>query len=415
MNFPKTVVLCPDGAADAPLAELNGKTPLETAALPNLAALARAGYVGRTCHVPSGLPPGSDVCIMSLLGANPSACHTGRAPLEAPSIGVHLADDEIAVRCNFVTVQDGLLADFTAGHITTEEAGELIDALNADLAAPEVRFHRGVAYRHLLTLKTDVAAFRPETHPPHDIVGQTVADRLPDGGAAAERLRDLMKRAEAILAAHPVNRRRSASGKRPATHIWLWGCGPRPKLPSLGTVLGRPEAKGMVIGAVALIKSLGLYMGMEAPDIPGATGWLDTNYAGKWHAAKEALKRLDFVFIHVEAPDECGHQGDVRGKIKSLEEIDRRIVGPLRELAAALDGQLRILVCPDHPTPCTLKTHVCDPVPFLAWGPGVPAAGRIFTEKSAAEAPVLLPGHDLLRAVVQGSGLIYAPRGATGR
>jgi 2,3-bisphosphoglycerate-independent phosphoglycerate mutase len=388
----KHVLICPDGAADWPCAALGNRTPLDAAALPNLARLAEEGLVGRAMHIPPGMDSGSDICCMSLLGFDPARYHTGRAPLEAKSLGVELGPDDIAVRCNTVSIEEGLMSDFTAGHIKTEESRQLIEAMEKACGRDGLHFHPGVSYRHLLVLLKP-GGLDAVCTPPHDITGKQADPYLPKG-ADAELLLDLMRQSVPLFAAHPVNKARAAAGQAPATQIWLWGHGRRPQLPLFKDCHG---LSGAVISAVALVNSLGLYSGLEALQVPGMTGYLDTNFAGKGSYAIEALARHDFVFVHVEAPDECGHQGDAPGKVKSLERIDAEIIGPLLHCRFAQAGELRMLVCPDHPTPLALKTHATEPVPFVAWGPGFPANGLKYNEDQARLSKVFLPrGHELL-------------------
>ncbi|MGD0092833.1 MAG: cofactor-independent phosphoglycerate mutase, partial [Planctomycetota bacterium] len=320
----KYAVICPDGAADWPCLALGNRTPLEAAALPNLARLAAEGLVGRALHIPAGMDCGSDICCMSLLGFDPATYHTGRAPLEAKSLGVELHPDDVAVRCNTVTIEEGLLADFTAGHIKTGESRQLIEALEQACGREGLHFHPGVSYRHLLVLRKP-GGLAAVCTPPHDITGKQADAYLPKG-AEAELLLELMRRSVPLFAAHPVNQARVAAGLAPATQIWLWGHGRRPQLPLFRDCHG---LSGAVISAVALMNSLGLYSGLEALQVPGVTGYLDTNFAGKGSYALEALERHDFVFVHIEATDECGHQGDAPGKIQALERIDAEILGPL--------------------------------------------------------------------------------------
>jgi len=394
----KFAVICPDGASDWPVASLGNRTPLQAAKVPNLAGLAAMGLVGRTLHVPPGMDNGSDICCLSLMGFDPAKYHTGRAPLEAKSLGVELGPDDIAVRCNTVTVQDGVMVDYSAGHIKTEESRALIEALDKELGTRERRFYPGVQYRHLLVLRRP-QGLEAECAPPHNITGGKVAENLPrgrDGGVLAE----LMAESARVLAAHRVNRARVARGERPATQVWLWGHGRRPSLPGFRETYG---VGGALISAVDLSRSIGLYLGLELLKVPGITGFTDTDYAAKGRSCLDALARHDFVFVHIEAPDECGHLGDAARKSEALERIDAEIVGRLAGSDWAKSGGLRILVCPDHPTPCACKVHVTEPVPFLAWGPGVPALGLAFHESDALRSPVeVMPGHALMGKFLRG-------------
>jgi len=402
----KYAVICPDGAADWPCGALGNRTPLEAAVLPNLARLAAEGVVGRAMHIPPGMESGSDICCMSLLGFDPAKYHTGRAPLEAKSLGVELGPDDIAVRCNTVTIEEGILADFTAGHIETEESRQLIEALEQVCGRDGLHFHPGVSYRHLLVIRkppspfplppgerVGVGALDAVCTPPHDITGKQAANHLPKGSDAGLLL-DLMRKSETLFAEHPVNKARAAKGLAPATQIWLWGHGRRPNLPLYKDYYG---VSGGVISAVALMNSLGMYSGLEAIKVPGITGYVDTNYEGKGSYAVDALGRHDAVFVHIEAPDECGHQGDWQGKVKSLERIDAAIIGALLNSRYAQAGELRILVCPDHPTPLALKTHATEPVPFVAWGPGLKSNGLKYNESQARLSKIFVPqGHELM-------------------
>ena len=388
----KYVVICPDGGADWPLGVLGNKTPLEAGRLPNLARMAAEGTVGRAMHIPPDMDNGSDICCMSLLGFDPAKHHTGRAPLEAKSLGVKLNPDDIAVRCNTVTIEDGCMIDFTAGHIKTEESKQLIEMMESHFGRDGLHFFPGVSYRHLLVVRK-ADGVQAQCTPPHNITGKEVADYLPKG-EDAPLLLDLMEKSKVHFASHPVNKERLKAGESAATQIWLWGQGPRPSLPLFKDVFG---ITGAMISAVDLLRSLGLYLGLEVLNVPGITGYIDTDYAAKGRYAIDALERHDFVFVHVEAPDECGHQGDAAGKVGALEKIDSEIVGPLLNTAHAKSDNLRILVCPDHPTPVTLKSHATEPSPFVAWGPGFKHNGLKYDESHARLSKVFVErGHDLM-------------------
>ncbi len=395
----KYAVICPDGASDWPIAALGQRTPFQAARLPNLARMAREGLVGRTLHVPNGMDNGSDICVMSLIGFDPARYHTGRAPLEAKSLGVELGPDDIAVRCNTVTVENGVMVDYSAGHIKTEESRPLIEAVQAALGTDGVRFYPGIQYRHLLVLRRP-QGLQAECTPPHNITGRAAAEYLPKGPDGA-MLHDLMERSVPVLTRHPANEARRKRGDSMATHVWLWGHGRRPSFPAFRDVYG---VSGALISAVDLLRSLAMYLDLNVLQVPGITGFTDTNYAGKGQAAVEALGHHDLVFTHVEAPDECGHIGDHARKVESLERIDADVIGRLVESDYAKRGELRILVCPDHPTPCALKTHATEPVPFLAWGPGVPAVGLEYHEADARRSPYeVMPGHALMDWFLKGS------------
>ena len=371
----KFVVILGDGMADLPLAALQGKTPLQWANKPNMDRIARLGRNGLALTVPEGFPPGSDVANLSVAGYEPQKYYTGRAPLEAAAMGVLLAEGDTAFRCNFVTIENGIMLDYSAGHITSEEGRELIDALKPSM--PGHRLYAGVSYRNLLVLK---AGARAICTPPHDISDQPVQGHLPRGEEAMLLL-ELMDAAQPILARHPVNLKRVAAGRKPANAIWLWGQGPAPAMPSFPELYG---LKGAMISAVDLLKGIGVYAGLEVINVPGATGTLDTNYEGKVQAALEALRRLDFVYLHIEAPDEAGHEGDLDQKVRAIELFDRLAVGPLIEGLESVGDDWRVLLMPDHATPISIKTHSSDPVPFAIMGTGIePDNVQTFDEQSA--------------------------------
>jgi len=348
----KALILIGDGMSDYPLKALGGKTPLEAARTPNMDFLARNGICGWTKNVPSGMEPGSDVAAMSIFGYNPKKYYTGRGPLEAASLGVKLKRDEIAFRCNLITVKGGKMEDFTAGHIATKEAKKIIEKLNHAFSTKEIKFYTGLSYRHLLVMKAKYFG-KIKTTPPHDITGKPIHGFLPQG-RGAEILIRLMNKSEVLL----------HGNKTKATMIWPWGEGPVPRMPSFKQRFGK---KAAVITAVHLLKGLGKIVGMEVINVPGATGYLDTNYKGKAEYALRALKRNDLVFIHVEAPDEAGHEGNIKHKIKAIEDFDRLVVGTVLVESRKLKVESRILVLPDHPTPIRLMTHTSDPVPFVIY------------------------------------------------
>ncbi len=396
----KFVLLVGDGMADYPLDELRGKTPLEAATTLNMDALAREGTTGMVRTIPPGTPPGSDIANLNLLGYDVAKYYTGRAPLECASQNINLSDEEIAFRCNLVTATDGVMVDYSAGHITSEEAAELIGTVDAKLGGPTFRFHPGVSYRHLLIAR----AARGESWdskltctPPHDIVGQRIDANLPHG--EDERIfRKLMADSVEVLSDHPVNRRRLEAGKKPANMIWLWGHGRRPSMPSFPKRYG---ITGAVISAVDLIRGIGKYAGLSVIDVPGATGFYDTNYSGKASYGLDALKHGDFLFVHVEAPDEAGHAGDIKEKIRAIENFDKLVVGPIAETLR--DMPHRMIVLPDHLTPIKVRTHVGDPVPFLVCGTDVPK-GRAcgFSEAEARKTGVMIEsGFELLPAYLK--------------
>lgn len=371
----KFIVILGDGMADRPLESLKGKTPLQAAHTPNMDGVAGEGKNGLAITVPEGMPPGSDVANLSVMGYDPHKYYTGRAPLEAAAMGVRLGVDDIAFRCNLVTVENGVMRDYSAGHITSEEGRELIRALKPLM--PAGRLYAGVSYRNLLVLRAGAKAV---CTPPHDITDRPIVDYLPRG-KDAELLIGLMEAAKPLLASHPVNLKRIAEGKRPANMIWLWGQGPAPAMPTFREKFG---LKGAVISAVDLLKGIGVYAGLEVIDVPGATGTIDTNYEGKVEAALDALKRVDFVYLHIEAPDEAAHEGDLALKIKALELFDQKVVGPVIEGLKASGEDWRVLLLPDHATPIEIKTHSHDPVPFAVMGTGIkPDSVESFDEEAA--------------------------------
>lgn len=395
----KYLILQPDGVADWPIAELGDRTPLEYAQTPNMDYLASCGLLGMTCTIPPGCPPSSDVGTMSILGYDPRQYHTGRSPIEAASMGVELGPNDVAFRCNLVCIEDGVMRDFTAGHISTQEAGAIIRDLHRELGSEGFEFHPGVSYRHLLVWRDGKAAM--STTPPHDITDRPVLGYLPEGDGA-DALRRLMAVSREILAPHAVNRARRGRGEPAATSIWLWGQGKRPALPTLRQRFG---IEGGVISAVDLVNGLGILAGLEVIKVPGVTGFLDTNYQGKASYCLRALREKDLVFVHVEATDETGHMGDVQKKIQAVEDFDSKIVAPILEGLRQI-ADWRLLMMPDHATPCAVKTHSADPVPFVVVEARDLRRGRnghAYGERAAAatglvvaEAHMLLPQY-LLR------------------
>ncbi len=388
----KYIIVIPDGMADYPIDQLDGKTPLEAANTPNMDTVALRGRQGTLHTVPEGMQPGSDVAIMSVLGVDPARYYTGRAPLEAAGMGIQLGPQEVAFRCNLVTVGDELMIDYSAGHITTPEARVLIELLNEHLGTDEVCFHPGVSYRHLMVYSgsEDLSA---TCTPPHDIVEQPYAEHLPEG-PGQEMLRKLMLGSALLLEPHDVNAVRVDHHENPANMTWLWGSGKAPTIPLFEDQFGKT---GAVITAVDLVKGTGTYLGFDVIEVDGATGYLDTNYRGKAEAAIEAADTHDLVVVHVEAPDEAGHQGSVDAKLRAIEDIDEKVLGPI--LDALLDQtDFRVLVTPDHPTPISKRTHVAEPVPFAMCGTGVrPVHELPFSEKSAAGTGLTIErGHELM-------------------
>ncbi len=401
----KYLLVIPDGAADAPQASLGGRTPLQAAHTPALDALAARGRVGLTNHVPDTLPPGSEVACMSVMGYDPLVFFTGRAPLEAAAQGIQLGPDDWAVRCNLVTIADQTMEDFTAGHITTEEATSLLAAAQQGLAAdfPDLAsswsFMPGVSYRNLL-IHRGVAGAAPfdgslRATPPHDLMDKSVVDDFPRG-TGSRLLSDIMARSAEWLAVHPVNEARLAAGKRPATHVWLWGVGRAPAMKPFQTLYGM---SGTMITAVDLLRGLASLAGWKRREVEGATGYLDTDYAAKGRAAIEEFASSDLVCVHIEAPDEASHQGDADAKVAAIEAIDALIVAPLVEYLGRC-GDHRVLVCPDHPTFISTKTHSRGHVPYVMAGSGITPSGQAtYDEVAAAASGIRIePGCRLMRA-----------------
>jgi 2,3-bisphosphoglycerate-independent phosphoglycerate mutase len=380
----KHVVCVPDGCADEPIDELGGRTPLEAAVTPNLDALAARGEVGRAAVIPEGMPPGSDVGNMSILGYDPARHHTGRAPIEAAALGLRLRPDQVAYRCNLVTVSDdGVMVDFAGGHPSTEDAARVVEALQAELGDADegISFHPGFQYRHIVVAPESWA--KADCTPPHDLSDKPVVWPT---GPAAPRLRALMD------ASHPIV---AAAGLQ-ANQIWLWGQGHQPQLPSFRDQHGLQAG---LVTAVDLIRGLAVLTGMEIVEVPGATGWFDTDYEGKRDAALRSLRDgMDLFLIHVEASDEAGHAGNLEEKVKALEAWDSRILGPLVEGLDEL-GPWRLLLLPDHPTPVRLKTHTMDPVPWLLVDSATDGPGGVYSEPGTASSrPVA--GHSLMARLV---------------
>ena len=393
----KWVVLIVDGAAGWPVPSLGGKTSLEAARTPHLDALAAGGQVGLAATVPEGLEPSSAIACMSVLGYDPRVYYSGRGPIEAMALGIDLQPGQVALRCNLVTVREGVMASYAAGHISGEESHQLIATLEDRLGSDGVRFYAGVGFRHILVVDDAEDLVRTQCTPPHDIADQPVAPYLPQGPGQA-LLRGLMDDSKAVLAAHPVNRAREADGRLPATQIWLFWPGLQASvMPAFADVYGRRAA---LTSAVDLLRGLAKQASVDILEIPGVTDGNDNDFAGQMRGALEELRDHDLVVVHVEAPDEAGHSGDVEGKVEALERIDELMVPQLE----GLGNDVRVLVMPDHPTPLELKTHVAEPVPFLVWGPGFPANGaRAFTEREARGTGLLVdPGHRLMARFVRG-------------
>jgi 2,3-bisphosphoglycerate-independent phosphoglycerate mutase len=384
----KIAVLLGDGMADSPVDELDGRTPLQAAVTPHLDALAREGTLGTAVTVPAGYPAGSDVANLSVFGYDPAACYTGRAPLEAAAMGVELGPRDVAYRMNLVHLLPGMkevyMDDFSAGHIGTAEAGRIVETLGAELGVNGFEFYPGVSYRHLLVWRD--GEDRAETVPPHDIMGQPIQEHLPSG-PGAEQLTHLITGSQMLLKDHPVNQERRERDEKTANSIWLWGQGCRPEMATYREKYG---LGGAVVSAVDLLKGIARVAGLDAPEVPGATGYLDTNYAGKVAAALNALASEDFTYLHVEAPDEAAHTGSVVDKVRAIADFDAQVVGPVREGLEAGGVPYTILTLPDHYTPLALRTHSADPVPFALFNSAAPgrsgAAG--FCEEAARQSGV---------------------------
>jgi 2,3-bisphosphoglycerate-independent phosphoglycerate mutase len=391
----KYIVLVPDGMADEPIEQLGAKTPLEVAETPNMDYCVANGLLARARTIPSNLAPASDVANLSILGYDPHKYYTGRAPLEAAYLGVDLGDDELAFRCNLVTISDEKMADYSAGHISSKEAAILIAELNKELGSASVSFYPGVSYRHLVVLKGGQNMqdlLQAICSPPHDILGQPIKKFLPKG-KGTEQLASLTERSKAVLAPHEINKVRIDLKENPANMIWLWGQGQKPAMPTFKEKFG---LTGAVISAVDLIKGIGKIIGLDVINVEGATGYYDTNYTGKAQAALDALKNRDFVFVHVEATDEAGHNGDLRMKIATIERFDKMVVGPiLEEFKGRSD--FRLLIMPDHATPVNLRRHTADEICVAMMGYGIAKNGfAAFSEKEAKKSDVFFEGHQLM-------------------
>ncbi|MFQ5815511.1 MAG: cofactor-independent phosphoglycerate mutase [Candidatus Hydrothermarchaeaceae archaeon] len=375
----KYIVIIGDGMADRPLKELGDRTPLQVASKQNMDRIAEMGKSGLLKTIPEGMGAGSDVANLSILGYNPKRYYTGRGPLEAMSAGVKLREGDVAFRCNIITEKDGELLDYSAGHISTEEAGDLIKGLNRSLGS-DGTFYPGVSYRHLFVLNDGDKLI---CSPPHDVMGGKINEHLirPVDDPIAIKLNEMILKSKDVLTGHPVNLRRIKAGKRPGNMIWLWGQGRKPRMETFEEKFG---IRGMIVSAVDLLKGIGTYTGMEIPDVPGATGYYDTDYRAKADAALKALERLDYVYVHVEAIDEAGHAGDTDKKIATIEEFDEKLVG--RILDKAEDAKIAVL--PDHVTPISIRTHSRDPVPFSIYTPGGEGDGLAFDEDSARKGSI---------------------------
>ena len=401
----KYIVVLGDGMADEPIPELGGKTPLEAADTPVMDMLARKGRVGRLVTVPEGFHPGSEIANLSVLGYNVPEVFEGRGVLEAANMGVDIKPGDMAMRCNLICISDGRIKNHSGGHISTEEAHEIIATLQQELGDDTVHFYPGVSYRHLLILKGGDK--RVSCTPPHDVPGTAFADVMvkadvPEAEATARKLNELIMRSQKILESHPVNLRRKAEGKDCANSIWPWSPGYCPSMRPRTEEFGIKS--GVVISAVDLIFGIGVYAGLKPVYVEGATGLYDTNYEGKAQAAIDALRNgADFVFLHVEASDEAGHEGDYELKKRTIEYLDNRILRPLMDAVSEMDEPVAVAVLPDHPTPCRLRTHTSAPVPFLIYRPGdTPDDVTVFSEESAADGGYgLLTGSQFIKSLIK--------------
>jgi 2,3-bisphosphoglycerate-independent phosphoglycerate mutase len=395
----KYVLIVGDGMADLPQEALEGQTPLEYAYKPNINRLAGSAILGGMVRtVPEGMEPGSDVANMNILGYDPRKYYTGRGPLEAIAMGVPMNKEDVAFRCNLVSTDGEKIIDYSAGHMSSEEAREIIEILNRKLGSSKVQFYPGVSYRHLMVWRN--GKDEQLLTPPYNIVGKPFKPYLPQG-EGEEFLRSLIYNSYEILDNIEINKRKRGEGKPPANLIWLWGQGRLPQLPLFFLKWG---LVGGVISAVDLIKGLGKAAGLQVINVPGATGYIDTNYEGKAEYALEALERIDFVFIHIEAPDECGHIADLENKIASIEAIDEKIVGKIIRELPSIDEDYKILILPDHPTPISVRTHTADPVPFLIYSSEKPLRGEEnFSERWGKEREYFIEeGNRLIEIFLKG-------------
>ena len=409
----KYIVLLGDGMADRPISRLDGRTPLMVARTPNMDHLASEGVLGTVRTIPEGMALGSDVANLAVLGYDPKVVYTGRSPIEAAGMGVGLGPGDVAYRCNLVTLGKGssqdpdtdlggkldpelVMVDFSGGHPGDEEAGSIISTLADELGEEGIEFHPGVSYRHLMVWRDGLQELSVD--PPHDLTDEKI-DRGWPRGPAAGKILELMTRSVGILADHPVNVRRASEGRKPINAIWLWGQGLRPGMKNFRDVYG---LEGAMITAVDLLRGLALSIGFEVIDVPGATGYLDTNFEGKASAAVEALKKVDVVYLHVEAPDEAGHSGSLEDKIKAMEDFDSRVVGPVLEGLKEL-GPHRVLLMPDHATPLEIKTHSGEAVPFALYDSGISyGSGRTYDEACAASTGIHIEnGYELMGMFVR--------------
>jgi len=369
----KKIVILADGSADEPIEKLGGKTPLMAAYTPNIDKLCRLGATGLLKSVPESLSPGSEVANMMIMGYDAETYYQGRGVLEAASLGINIEESDLVMRCNLITTEGKTLINHSAGHISTEEADKLIQALNENIGSDDIRFYTGVSYRHVLVIK-NAGNELPVCTPPHDVPGKEFKKYLPAAdGEIADKLHDIILRSRDILEGHPVNTARKAKGKPVANMAWPWSPGHKPAMPSLKELYGIES--GAVISAVDLIHGLAKFAGMDSIHVEGATGLYDTNYKGKAEAAIKALNKYEYVYLHIEAPDEAGHEGDVDLKIKTIEDIDKYVAGPVLKYALNSSEPIAVAVLPDHPTPCDIRTHTRNPVPFIIFKTGAEPDG----------------------------------------
>lgn len=400
----KYAIIIPDGCSDFPIEELGGKTPLQAANIPHMDRVAAEGKVGLTDNTPAQFSAGSEVANMTLFGNDPHVYFTGRAPIEAAASGIELGEHDWAIRCNLVTIVDQIMVDFTANHISTDEARQLLEAMTEAVQNPKLEFVTGVSYRNLLIYRGSADEAPPfsedtRTRAPHDLTDLSVTDDYPRG-PGSDLLTELMQRSVPLFAEHAVNQLRLEAGKKAATNVWLWGQGKTPALPQFQERFG---LRGAMITAVDLLRGLAALIGWDRIEVEGATGYLDTNYAGKGAAAVQALDEYDVVCVHVEATDEASHEGRVDEKIKALEAIDTHVVAPVREKLESL-GDHRMLVLPDHPTPCSTKKHAHGMVPLCVCGSDIQGTGATYSEASAAESSIQFPqGWDMMEHFLSGT------------
>lgn len=381
----KYIIVLGDGMADEPIVELGGLTPLQSANTPTLDYLAEHGRVGLLSTVPEGFHPGSEIANLSVLGYDVARVFEGRGSLEAASMGIPIENDEMAMRCNLICIENGKIKNHSAGHITTEEAIELIQYLQKELGSDTISFFSGISYRHLLKIKN--ADKRIHCTPPHDVPGTKFRDVLikeecEEAKSTSDMINSLILKSQDLLATHPINLKRVEEGKDPANSIWPWSPGYKPSMKTMQELYGLKS--GVVISAVDLIRGIGVYAGLKPIIVEGATGLYDTNYEGKTEAAIDALRENDFVFLHIEASDEAGHEGDYALKIQTIEYLDNRVLKPILNAVSEMNEDVAIAVLPDHPTPCHLRTHTSDPIPFIIYKPGIsPDEVKVYDEKTA--------------------------------